>query len=83
MLKILFFAQLRETLGQDSLAVSYSNTTQTVADLTNELVGQNPNWSKALNNSSTLVAVNQTVVERSQPLNDGDEIAYFPPVTGG
>lgn len=83
MLNVLFFAQLREKLGQDSITVPHSKLTDSVTKLTDELISLHPEWSSTLNCTSTLVAVNQALVERSHSLHDGDEVAYFPPVTGG
>ncbi|MNJ80203.1 Molybdopterin synthase sulfur carrier subunit [compost metagenome] len=40
-------------------------------------------WALALESGKLLVAVNQTLVPLDTLLNDGDEVAFFPPVTGG
>ncbi|NQV64597.1 MAG: MoaD/ThiS family protein, partial [SAR86 cluster bacterium] len=40
-------------------------------------------WSEALNRENTLVAVNQTMVDYQHFIHAGDEVAFFPPVTGG
>jgi molybdopterin synthase sulfur carrier subunit len=82
MIKVLFFARLREQLSTDSLEIEISN------NLTTDLIRQqlalkNELWAKVMTADSLLVAVNQEVTDWSQPLNDGDEVAFFPPVTGG
>ena len=47
------------------------------------LAAQGDRWALALDASKLLAAVNQTLVPMSHPLQAGDEVAFFPPVTGG
>lgn len=82
MIKVLFFAQLREQLGCHSLEVSENNI-HCVADLRQFLVASHPHWENFLNNGKLMVAVNQTLVKVDQALAQNDEVAFFPPVTGG
>ncbi len=81
MIQILFFAQVRELTGTDSLtlAAEYPD----VAALRAALAVQGERWSLALDTEQLLVAVNQTLVSLDHPLRAGDEVAFFPPVTGG
>ncbi|KLR21352.1 molybdopterin synthase sulfur carrier subunit [Enterobacter kobei] len=81
MIKVLFFAQVRELVNTDSLTLvgSFEN----VAALRAHLAAQGERWALALDESKLLAAVNQTLVEFSHPLTAGDEVAFFPPVTGG
>ncbi len=81
MIKVLFFAQTRELLGRDEIAVepSFNN----VEELRAYLAAQNERWALALQKDKLLVAVNQTLVSLDSPLSDADEVAFFPPVTGG
>lgn len=81
MIKVLFFAQTRELVGVDSLdlAADYSN----IEALRAELVKKGDKWQLALEPGKLLVAVNQTISALETPIEDGDEIAFFPPVTGG
>ncbi|KJF95482.1 molybdopterin synthase [Photobacterium angustum] len=81
MIKVLFFAQVKELVGTDSLEVDavYSN-----ADALREaLATRGDKWQLALESGKLLVAVNQTICSLDTPLTDGDEVAFFPPVTGG
>ncbi len=82
MIKVLFFARLREQLSTDSLQVEASEnlTTELVRQ---QLASKGALWTKVMAADSLLVAVNQEVTDWSQQINDGDEIAFFPPVTGG
>lgn len=82
MVKVLFFARLREQLATESLEVELT------ADMTVEIIRQHlaqksPLWQKTLNADNLLVAVNQQITDWSHSINDGDEVAFFPPVTGG
>lgn len=81
MIKVLFFAQVRELVGTDSLtlAAEYPN----VAALRAALARKGDRWALALDGERLLAAVNQTLTAMSHPLQDGDEVAFFPPVTGG
>ena len=81
MIKVLFFAQTRELLGRGEIPVepSFNN----VEELRAHLAAQNERWALALQKDKLLVAVNQTLVSLDSPLSDADEVAFFPPVTGG
>ena len=87
---VVFFAALREKLESEgltldlSLQLSKSNSgTLTVQHVLAQLIEKNPHWQSALNNTSLLIAVNHDMVDESADVNDGDEVAFFPPVTGG
>ncbi len=82
MIKILFFARLREQLSTEVLQfeVSENLTTELIRQ---QLAKKDPLWTKVMAADSLLVAVNQEVTDWSHQVNDGDEVAFFPPVTGG
>lgn len=81
MIKVLFFAQVRELVGMDSLELDCEY--QTVNDLRNALILKGNRWALALEDGKLLSAVNQSFVQGDHVICDGDEIAFFPPVTGG
>jgi molybdopterin synthase sulfur carrier subunit len=88
MIKVLFFAQLRESLGCNELAIDLAsdqrfNSVTTLEQLREALAKTDENWQLSLANGKLLMAVNQTIVDGSQAVKDGDEVAFFPPVTGG
>ncbi|WP_130834468.1 molybdopterin synthase sulfur carrier subunit [[Erwinia] mediterraneensis] len=81
MIKVLFFAQVRELTGTASLEVEASFSD--VAALRAALTQRGDRWALALESGKLLAAVNQTLVPMTHPLQAGDEVAFFPPVTGG
>ena len=81
MIKVLFFAQLRESIGQEQCELNAGPTT--VAEVKALLIAQNPSWQAALQNKRLLVAVNQNMANEQSSVQSGDEVAFFPPVTGG
>lgn len=81
MIRILFFAQVRELVGTDSLTLE--SAPATVEELRQQLAARGERWALALEEGKLLAAVNQTLVETTHPIADGDEVAFFPPVTGG
>ncbi len=80
MIKVLFFASLKEALDCAQLQLDNPGS---VAALKQQLAQQSADWQRWLLSESTLVAVNQTMANDATALNDGDEVAFFPPVTGG
>ncbi|EMD5788945.1 molybdopterin synthase sulfur carrier subunit [Proteus mirabilis] len=80
MIKVLFFAQVRELVGVDSLELQ--NDYSTVDDLRRALINKGDRWALALEDGKLLSAVNQSFVQGTYAIKDGDEVAFFPPVTG-
>lgn len=81
MLNILFFAQVRELIGLDNLELPAEYAS--VEALRTALAERGDRWALALESDKLLAAVNQTLVSLQHPLQAGDEVAFFPPVTGG
>lgn len=82
MIRVVFFAQLREQLGSAKLDVP-AGQIHTLSDLKKHLLSQHSSWESALTNTKLLTAVNHAYVKGDHALVDGDEVAFFPPVTGG
>lgn len=78
MIKVLF-AQVRELVGTDATEVAADFPT--VEALRQHMAAQSDRWALALEDGKLLAAVNQTLVSFDHPLTDGDEVAFFPPVT--
>ena len=75
-IRVRYFASLRERIGRSEDSLD-AEPDLTVAQVWASL---QPDW--PLDNN-TLAAVNQEYVERNRRVSDGDEVAFFPPVTGG
>ena len=82
MIKVLFFAQVRELVGTDSLTLDASELA-TVEAVRQQLAARGDRWALALEEGKLLAAVNQTLTSFEHPVASGDEVAFFPPVTGG
>jgi molybdopterin synthase sulfur carrier subunit len=84
MLIINYYASIREALGQAQETLELPSSAVTVTDLRNWLVDRHGAKGLALADSDkVLVAVNQTIVGGDYPLQGDEEIAFFPPMTGG
>ena len=84
MVTLLYFASLRESLGCSREQVALPQGTPTVASLVDQLRSRDDRWTAAFDPGKTWrVAVNQQMANLATPLKPGDEVAFFPPVTGG
>ena len=84
MIDILYFAWLRERTGLSGETLALPHGATTVADLIDILAARGPGHAAAFANRRTVrCAVNQVFADPNLILNDGDEVAFFPPVTGG
>lgn len=84
MVKILYFARLREAFGTGSEDVPLPAGIRTASDLAGWLRERGEPWRTELAPSRPVrMAVNQEMADGEYPVNDGDEVAFFPPVTGG
>jgi sulfur-carrier protein len=83
-LTILYFAWLRERTGTSQESVTPPACIDTVGDLVDWLAARSPGHASAFANRRTVrCAVNQDFADPATPLHPGDEVAFFPPVTGG
>ncbi len=82
MINIVFFAQLREQLKSDGLQLDII-TPCTVSDVQAAMLEKNPQWSEFIEHRTLMCAVDQDMVQLDAQVNDGSEVAFFPPVTGG
>ena len=83
MLKILYFASLRETLGQSAENFYLPPGGANVGELLTLLMARGGEWAKLGTVKNLRYAVNQEMARLDSPLQPGDEVAFFPPVTGG
>jgi sulfur-carrier protein len=83
-MKLLYFAWLRARVGCAEEEIPLPSQVQDVAGLLDWLQSRGGRYADALRDLSVVrVAVNQDYVGREHPLQEGDEVAIFPPVTGG
>ena len=83
-LKVLYFASLREKLGRDAEELDMQAGVATIAALRTHLRTRGGAWADALAEGKLLrSAVNQDMAQPAAAIKAGDEVAFFPPVTGG
>jgi molybdopterin synthase sulfur carrier subunit len=83
-LKLLYFAWLRARIGTSEEVLPLPAGVRDVAGLLEWLKTRGPRYAEALKDPKVVrVAINQEYVGLDHPVRDGDEIAVFPPVTGG
>jgi len=83
-LKVLYFASLREKVGRDAEEIELPAGVATVAALRSHLRGRGGVFETAFSETILLrSAVNQDMVQPAAAIKAGDEVAFFPPVTGG
>ena len=83
MITILYFAGIREKIGIAKESMQLPLDVNTVAALAVALRARGEKWAEALGAANLKVAVNQTMALPNTVVQDGDEVAFFPPVTGG
>ena len=83
-MQILYFASIREQIGKSEEIISKPDNVATVADLVAHLRSLSEAHHNALESMMFVrIAVNQTHAQADHPVKENDEIAFFPPVTGG
>lgn len=82
MIKVCFFANLRERLQCSELLIESFSGNQ-IRDLLAHIVELNPQWSELLASKNILISHNLVMANLETRLQTGDEVAFFPPVTGG
>jgi molybdopterin synthase sulfur carrier subunit len=81
---ILYFAWLRERTGSAHEELPLPDDVRTVSGLVDYLSARSPGHMAAFQNRRTVrCAVNQEFADPSSAVYPGDEVAFFPPVTGG
>ena len=83
-IEILYFAKIRDSVGLDQESMKLPKSVKNTRDLQLFLCERGDRWKAELSDSNAIrVAVNQEIVQGVTTLQDGDEVAFFPPVTGG
>lgn len=82
MIQVQYFARYREALGLDSEAIEWDSALRSLDDVRARLLARGPEWS-VLGERNLMCARNQELCSLQEPLVDGDEVSFFPTVTGG
>lgn len=82
MLEVLFFARYKEALGQERIRLEWQEGWQSLEDVRQHLIARGEPWS-LLEDRGLMCARNQDICQLSSAVAPGDEIAFFPTVTGG
>jgi molybdopterin synthase sulfur carrier subunit len=84
MVKILYFARIKESLNYSTEELALPSDVTTIAHLKEFLAGRGDAWSNLFSGKQPVrAAINHALVENSAVIHDGDEVGFFPPVTGG
>lgn len=86
MIKVLLFAQIRERLDCAQVDISTDNPSTnpaTIAELKTLLAQRGDLWHLMFAEQQVLSAINKIMSTDGSPIQAGDEVAFFPPVTGG
>jgi molybdopterin synthase sulfur carrier subunit len=83
-INILYFARIKESVNYSSENIDLPNDVATVTALKNYLALRGENWANLFNGKQVIrAAINHVLVDDMAKINAGDEVAFFPPVTGG
>lgn len=80
MITVLFFARLKDQIGQAELTLADDMAGKTLAEIQQVLIAQGMD---ALQDESIRIALNQNFSSTDAVVKSGDEVAFMPPVTGG
>ncbi|CAI8825254.1 MoaD/ThiS family protein [Pseudomonas chlororaphis] len=83
MILINYFARYREQLGIGGEKIALDDSLRSVGDLRTLLMARGETWQAVLGETSLMCALNQDLCNLDAPIEDFDEIAFFPQVTGG
>lgn len=84
MIKLLYFASLRDRLGSSGEELDLPDNIGDIAALKALLAQREETWAEIFaDDELVLAAVNQEMAQADTKVSDGDEIGFFPPVTGG
>ena len=83
-IKILYFARIKEAVNYSTEEITLPSGISTVTALKNHLAQRGEIWANLFNGKQTIrAAINHELVSDLTAIKAGDEVAFFPPVTGG
>ena len=84
MIKVLYFARLKESLNYSTEDMDLPVDVKTIAQLKLYLAKRGETWAALFDGKQTIrAAINHALVDNDASIKNGDEVAFFPPVTGG
>jgi len=84
LITILYFARLKESLNYSTEEIDLPADVNSIAALKLHLAKRGEAWANLFNGQQTIrAAINHALVENDEVIKNGDEVAFFPPVTGG
>ena len=84
MITVLYFARLKESLNYSTEEIDLPADVRSIAALKLHLAKRGEAWANLFNGQQTIrAAINHALVENDAVIKNGDEVAFFPPVTGG
>lgn len=84
LIKVLYFARLKESLNYSTEEMDLPADVNTIAQLKAHLAKRGEAWANLFNGKQLIrAAINHALVENNAAIKNGDEVAFFPPVTGG
>ena len=83
-IKVLYFARIKEAVNYSTEEITLPSGISTVTALKNHLAQRGEIWASLFNGKQTIrAAINHELVSDLTAIKAGDEVAFFPPVTGG
>ena len=84
MITVLYFARLKESLNYSTEEIDLPADVSSIVALKLYLAKRGEAWANLFNGQQTIrAAINHALVENDAVIKNGDEVAFFPPVTGG
>ena len=83
-MKILYFSWIKDGVGKNQEDINIDNNIKTISDLINYLITINDDYKKIFSDLSSIrFSKNMNLVDINENIKNEDEIAFFPPMTGG
>lgn len=84
MIRLKYFARLSEVFDSKAEEIEFGEQSKTVGTVIKQLIKRGEPWATEFSaETNFLIAVNHEMCDTDTELKEGDELAFFPPVTGG